>query len=107
MRRGRERAERTFPNGLTDREFHEVYVLALDRPLAEYRPDRHEVVGVAAFAADELLALAEGALPRIEALEAVGVRDDRSVASTSASVSLDDRVPYSAARLRRMLGRTS
>ena len=105
--RGRERAERTFPNGLTDREFHEVYVLELDRPLTEYRPDPSEVSQVAAFDADGLLALAAGTLLRLEALEAVTVHADRRVAPTSASAGRDDFVPYPADRLRRMLGRIS
>ena len=104
--RGRERAERTFPNGLTDREFHEVYVLELDQPLIEYRPDPAEVSAVAAFETEGLLALADGTVPRLDALEAVSVDADRTVAATSATVTRDDFVPYSAARLRRMLGRT-
>ncbi len=105
--RGRERAERTFTNGLTDREFHEVYVLTWDQPLTDYHPDPAEVSGVAAFDAEGLLALAEGSLPDLPALEAVGVDAERAVAPMSATLTRDDFVPYSATRLRRMLGRTT
>jgi isopentenyldiphosphate isomerase len=105
--RTRERSARAFPNGLTDRELHDVYVLEDDRPLSAYRPDPAEVVGVAAFATSELLALQEGIAQAIEALESVLVTRAGSVESTSVRLRRDDLVPYSAARLRRTLGITS
>jgi isopentenyldiphosphate isomerase len=100
--RGRERAEREFASGLIDREFHEVYVLASDLPLNAFRPDPHEVIALAAFAADDLLA----DTPALHALDAVTVNPDGSLAPTSVVARRDELVPYPAARLRRMLGRT-
>jgi len=57
--RGREAAVSSFANGLIDREHHQVYVLELDWPLGEYRPDPREVIGLAAFPVRDLLALVE------------------------------------------------
>ena len=102
--RTRERSARTFPNGLTDRELHDVYVLEDDRRLMEYRPDPAEVIGVAAFAASELLAVQEGIAQAVEALEGVSVTHDGSLESTTIRLTREDLVPYSAARLRRTLG---
>ena len=102
--RGRERAARRFANGLIDREFHQVYVLHLDRPLADYRPDPGEVSGLAAFPSRALLEAAAGRLARLEATEAVAVGADGALSAAQIDVGRDDLVPYSAARLRRMLG---
>jgi isopentenyldiphosphate isomerase len=102
--RGRERAASRFANGLIDREFHQVYVLELDAPLGAYRPDPSEVIGVAAFESVDLMALASGRVREIVAREAVAVEADGRLRSASAVVSRDQLVPYSAARLRRMLG---
>ncbi len=102
--RTREQSARAFPNGLTDRELHDVYVLEDDRPLTEYRPDPAEVIGVAAFRASELLAVQEGIAQMAEALECVSVTPTGAVESTTVRLTRDDLVPYSAARLRRTLG---
>jgi isopentenyldiphosphate isomerase len=102
--RGRERTARTFPNGLTDRELHDVYVLQDERPLMDYRPDPAEVAGVAAFSAAELVAVQEGIAQAVEALEAVSVKRAGLVESTTVRVTREDLVPYSAERLRRTLG---
>jgi isopentenyldiphosphate isomerase len=102
--RTRERTARTFPNGLTDRELHDVYVLEDDRRLTEYRPDPAEVIGVAAFDASELLAVQEGIAQSVAALDGVSVTQDGSLESTTIRLRRDDLVPYSAARLRRTLG---
>jgi len=104
--RGRERAARGTANGLSDREFHEVYVLEEDRPLSEYRPDAAEVVGLAAFPSAELLALADGAVSAIEAVEALSVGADDRWRPTLVRATRDEFVPYPGTRLRRMLGRT-
>ncbi len=84
-----------FPNGLMDREFHEVYVLEDDRPLAEYQPDPSEVLDVAAFVVNELIALARGDVEAIDAVETL--RGER------VRVRRADLVPYSAERLSGML----
>jgi len=102
---GRERAARTYPNGLKDRELHEVYVLKLDQPLTAYRPDPTEVIGLAAFPAVELLAVVEGRADMVCASDGVSVAADGTLASEPVVVSRDHLVPYSAARLRRMIGR--
>lgn len=102
--RGRERSQRRFPNGLTDRELHEVYLLRDDRPLSAYRPDHAEVIGLAAFNASELIALAAGRVEVGNAVEAVRVELGRSLERTAVRVRRADLVPYSAARLRRTLG---
>jgi len=107
VHRGRERAARRFANGLIDREFHQVYVLHLDRPLADYRPDPGEVSGLAAFPSRALLDVAAGRRARLEATEAVAVGADGRLSAAQIDVGRDDLVPYSAARLRRMLGRPS
>jgi isopentenyldiphosphate isomerase len=102
--RGRERASRRFSNGLVDREFHQVYVLALDEPLSAYRPDAAEVIGLGVFAARQLVDLATGGLTGVAAVEAVSVADDGRVVPARVVLERGDVVPYSAARLRRMLG---
>jgi isopentenyldiphosphate isomerase len=96
--RGRERTSRSFPNGLTDREFHEVYVLYDDRSLLEYAPDPGEVLGLAAFRFDRLI----GDDDILMAIEAVTVLPDGRVQPTDVSVRRDQLVPYSAARLRNL-----
>jgi isopentenyldiphosphate isomerase len=105
--RGREAGVRRFANGLIDREHHQVYVLESDRPLAEYRPDPSEVIGLAAFAAHDLLALSAGRSAEMRATEAVLVRPDATLSPNEVVVHRDELVPYSAARLRRMLGMPS
>ena len=102
--RGRERASRRFANGLIDREFHQVYVLALNAPLSTYRPDPAEVVGLAAFPSRALVELAAGRLEHVAAAEAVSVTRDGRLVAEQVVVGRDYVVPYSAARLRRMLG---
>ena len=102
--RGRERASRRFANGLIDREFHQVYVLALNAPLTTYRPDPAEVIGLAAFPSRALVELAAGRLEDVAASEAVSVTQDRRLVSDQVVVGRQDVVPYSAARLGRMLG---
>jgi isopentenyldiphosphate isomerase len=102
--RGRERAQRRFENGLTDREFHQVYALAVDLPIADYRPDPAEVMGVAAFALPDVIAVITGKAASMPAVEGVAVLPDGSLRSETALVTRDELVPYSAARLRRMLG---
>jgi isopentenyldiphosphate isomerase len=105
--RGRERSARRFPNGLTDREHHQVYVLECDRPLDSYRPDPREVSGVAAFPAAGLLDLVAGRQPSLAASEAVAVGIDGRLEAVEVVVERTDLVPYSVARLRRMLGQGS
>jgi isopentenyldiphosphate isomerase len=102
--RGREAGAREFENGLIDREHHQVYVLESDKPLAEYRPDPAEVIGLAAFVAEDLLALVEGRLAELRATESVLVSPDGVLQSAEVTVRQDDLVPYSGARLRRTLG---
>jgi isopentenyldiphosphate isomerase len=102
--RGREKGARSFANGLIDREHHQVYVLESDRPLIDYRPDPSEVIGLAAFPADAVLGLAAGKQTQMRATEAVRVLPDGTLQPDDVLVSRDELVPYSAARLRRMLG---
>jgi isopentenyldiphosphate isomerase len=102
--RGREVLSRQFDNGLIDREHHQVYVLELDAPLTTYRPDPDEVIGLAAFPTASLLALLDRTLTRVAASEAITVSASGAVTPTPVEVGAADLVPYSAARLRRMLG---
>jgi isopentenyldiphosphate isomerase len=102
--RGRERSARRMPNGLIDRELHEVYLLHDERPLGAYRPDPAEVIGLAAFPAGDLMSLAAGHLAAGNATEAIRVNADGSITPTALSVRRADLVPYSGARLRRTLG---
>jgi isopentenyldiphosphate isomerase len=101
--RGRERLARRFPNGLIDREFHQVYVLASELPLLAYRPDPREVIGLAAFPTRALLALAAGRRASIEASEAVSVGPQGALEPVQVTITRADLVPYSSARLRRLL----
>jgi len=103
--RGRERLARTFANGLIDREFHQVYVLELDWPLANYHPDPAEVMGLAAYSSHELLSLTSGRIAALRPTEALSVGADGSLARQDVEIVRKDMVPYSAARLRRMLGK--
>jgi isopentenyldiphosphate isomerase len=102
--RGRERSARAFPNGLTDRELHDVYVLEDERPLSDYRPHPAEVAGVAAFPAAGLVAVQEGIAQAVEALEAVSVKRAGLIESTTVRLTREDLVPYGAERLHRTLG---
>jgi isopentenyldiphosphate isomerase len=102
--RGSERLQRHFTNGLTDRELHQVYVLECDRPLSEYRPDPREVSGLAAFPAEGLLRLLGGRQSSVTASQAVSVAPDGRLAAQPVTMTSAVVVPYSEARLRRMLG---
>ncbi len=102
--RGRETTSHHLANGLIDREHHQIYVLESDKPLAEYRPDPSEVIGLAAFAVDDLLALVEGRSSQVWARESVVVRRDRTLHPDQVVIRPNDLVPYSAVQLRRMLG---
>lgn len=103
--RGRERMARRFASGLIDREFHQVYVLELEWPLTAYRPDPAEVMGLAAFSTRDLVSVVSGQLVALKPTEALSVAADGSVARQEILVNSTDLVPYSAARLRRMLGK--
>lgn len=103
--RGREKTQRRFPNGLIDREFHEVYVLEDDRPLSDYLPDPSEVIGLAAFPLADLLDLASDTRESVTATEAMLIGDDGGYGRADVTALKPDFVPYSAARLRRNLGR--
>ena len=105
--RHREPVEHSFPNGLIDREFHQVYVLEDERPLTAYRPDPSEVIGLAAFPVAELLAVQAGEVASVTASEAVTVASDGRVEPTRVTVDRAALVPYAAARLRRNLGLTN
>ena len=98
--RGQERAERSFPNGLIDRELHEVYMLRDDRPLTAYRPDPAEVIALGAFPVRELL----GDAYTIRPLEAVSVSPEGLVQPAGFTVARSELVPYSRERLARNLG---
>jgi isopentenyldiphosphate isomerase len=100
---GSERMARRFPTGLTDREHHRVYVLESAVPLVEFRPDPREVSGVAAFRVPELLGLLGGRVSRVVATEAVSVSLSGQVAVMEVVVTRDEVVPYSVARMRRIL----
>jgi isopentenyldiphosphate isomerase len=105
--RGRERSSRKFASGLTDREHHQVYVLECDRPLGDYRPDPREVLGLAAFPTHGLLDLVAGRRTSLHASEAVSVGINGRLERVEVVVERTDLVPYSVARLRRMLGRVT
>ncbi len=53
---GRHRQEHHHPNGIVDREHHDIYVLAYDAPLSTYRPNE-EVSGLVAVDARALVDL--------------------------------------------------
>ncbi len=103
--RSRERIARHHPNGLVDREFHEVYVLEWPGSLTGYRPDPAEVIGLAACPLRELIGLVAGRRESTEATEAVEVRADGRLVASQAQITREGLVPYSAARLRRLLDR--
>ncbi|MCA1645563.1 MAG: NUDIX domain-containing protein [Chloroflexi bacterium] len=103
--RGREPTEHHLPNGLIDREHHQVYVLELDKPLMDYQPDPSEVIGLAAFAAEDLLALVEGRLAQTRPTDCVAVGTDGALQPTQPTVTRAQLVPYSGHQLRRILGR--
>jgi len=101
--RGTEQAAGQFPNGLVDREHHRVYVLRCDLPLEAYRPDPLEVSGLAAFDARPLIDLVAGNLPLLAASEAVSVSASGTVHPETITIQKTELVPYSAARLQRLL----
>jgi isopentenyldiphosphate isomerase len=101
---GSEKSARHHPNGLIDREHHRVYRLVWTAPLSSFRPDPAEVAGLAAFPAQQLIDLADGRRPAVSATEAVSVSPDGRLQPAQVSVSRADLVPYSAARLSKLLG---
>lgn len=60
---GRHRQQHHHANGLIDREHHALHLLTPGPADTAYRPDPHEVTGLAWIAADDLLGLVEGRLP--------------------------------------------
>jgi isopentenyldiphosphate isomerase len=101
--RGRERIMRRHPNGLVEREYHQVYLLRWPDPLATYGPDPREVTALAAVPAGDLIALAAGQRVAVLATEAVEVLPNGALQPVVATVRREEFVPYSAARLRRLL----
>ncbi|HEY3058648.1 MAG TPA: NUDIX domain-containing protein [Chloroflexota bacterium] len=101
---GRERLARRFTSGLIDREYHQVYVLHWAAPLVSYRPDPTEVNAVGAFASGDLLRLLGGKISSISTVEAIQVADDGAVSTAVFEVQRQEVVPYSVARVRRILG---
>jgi isopentenyldiphosphate isomerase len=99
---GREAIDRAHPNGLIDREHHQVYVLRWSAPLTSYRPDPAEVAMLGAFPRAELIGLAAGDKASVEATEAVSVEPDGSLRAARAALVASLLVPYSADRLRRV-----
>jgi isopentenyldiphosphate isomerase len=101
--RGRERTSHHFANGLIDREFHHVYLLEDDRPLDAYRPDSAEVIALGAFSVRDLIELVEGRQSSIRSSEFIAVASAQELPQTDVALAKRDLVPYSVARLRRML----
>jgi isopentenyldiphosphate isomerase len=103
---GREREARRFANGLVDRELQQVYTLEWPAPLLTYRPNAAEVSGLTAVPGRALVALAAGQVDGASATEAVDVLPDGSCRTAAeCAVRPETFVPYSAARLRRLLRR--
>jgi len=102
--RGSEPTEARFRNGLIDREHHRVYVLECDLALDGYRPDPKEVIGLAAFPARGLIDLAADCVALLTSVEAVAISDVGGIKKGQVTVKKHDLVPYSAERLRRLLG---
>lgn len=100
---GRERLARRFANGLIDREHHQVYVLEWDAPLLTYRPEPAEVSALGAFDTRALIGAASGRVQRLEAVEAVTVNQDGTLEAAQIEILATQLVPYSSARLRRLL----
>ena len=100
----RESQSRRFANGLVDREHHQVYLLRWDAPLATYQPDPAEVSALAALPIAEFLQLLGRRREASRAAEAVLVGPDPRVTTADLEVRASDLVPYSAARMRRILG---
>jgi isopentenyldiphosphate isomerase len=101
--RGRERQSRHFSNGLIDREHHLVYVLESSLPLEVFRPDPREVIGLGEFPLRELIDVQRGRLSHVRARTAMRVDADRRLTPAEVVLGRDDLVPYSAARLRRLV----
>jgi isopentenyldiphosphate isomerase len=100
---GRERISRRFATGLIDREHHQVYLLLDDRPVLDYAPNPSEVMALGAFSAARLLELVDHRIDAVPASEAVTVRPDGTLAPASVTLTRATFVPYSSARLRRLL----
>ena len=62
----RHRQEHRHPNGLVDREHHDLNLLLCELPFEAYRPDRAELSGLMAVPCAELAELAEGKRSAIE-----------------------------------------
>lgn len=95
------RQEHTHPNGLVDREHHELNLYRCDLPLERYRPSPVEVSGLAAVPAAALADLAEGRRGGLET-ELVEFPPNGAPRRSAYRLSRDDLVPYDGGYHRRL-----
>jgi isopentenyldiphosphate isomerase len=81
------------PNGLIDREHHDLYLLRCDLPLDAYRPNPLEVSGLTSVSIDRLLELRSGERAGLEAALAE-VDDAGTLRWSSVVLRRQDLVPY-------------
>jgi isopentenyldiphosphate isomerase len=93
VRLPRHRQEHRHPNGIIDREHHELNLLRCDLPFEAYRPSPLEVSGLAALPAAELADLAEGRRERI-ATELVEFGPGGPIRRTPLDFRRENLVPY-------------
>jgi isopentenyldiphosphate isomerase len=93
VRLPRHSQEHAHPNGIVDREHHELNLLRCDLPFEAYRPSPVEVSGLAAVPALALAELTEGRRGSIET-ELVEFDSDSDLRRSPCLLRRDDLVPY-------------
>lgn len=93
--------EHRHPNGLVDREHHELNLYRCDLPLEAFRPSPVEVSGLVAAPAAALADLAEGRREVLEA-ELVEFPPDATPRRVPFRLTRDDLVPYESGYHRRL-----
>jgi isopentenyldiphosphate isomerase len=100
------RQQHHHPNGIRDREHHELNLLRCDRPLEAYRPSPREVSGLVSVPVWELADLAEGRRGTVET-EFYAYEPDGAVRRSPLRLRHEDLVPYDGDYHRRLARRAA
>lgn len=98
--------EHRHPNGIIDREHHDLHLLRCDLPLEQYRPNPREVSGLAAVPASALVELVEGARESVS-VELVEFGPDGVAGRRPLRLRREDVVPYDDGYHRRLAQRAA
>lgn len=102
----RHRQEHRHPNGIVDREHHDLNLLRCDLPFEAYRPSPVEVSGLIAVPAAALADLADGSLEHVDT-QLVEFGPAGPVGRSPLRLRRDDLVPYDGHYHRRLAERAA